>query len=236
MGARARGNFSLQRGSRQRQMTESRKENEGAKTNADTDIEITVSNDSPQSETAENQAGDEPSENRGEDETPEVGEVGLAEALDAAQSEAKASHERLLRATAELENFKKRTAREMADFKKFANERLIQALLPVIDNLEMAIQSASEDEQANGKVVEGVMLTLAELKKVLESFGVAVIEAEGEPFDPKFHQAFVQEENDKLPPNTVLKAFQKGYLLHERLIRPAMVIVSKKSSSSEGAE
>ena len=167
---------------------------------------------------------------------PEVGEISLAEALDAARSEAKASHDRLLRATAELENFKKRTAREMADFKKFANERLIQALLPVIDNLEMAIQSASEDEQANGKVVEGVMLTLAELKKVLESFGVAVIEAEGEPFDPKFHQAFVQEENDKLPPNTVIKAFQKGYLLHERLIRPAMVIVSKKSSSAEEAE
>lgn len=160
----------------------------------------------------------------------------LERALAEAQNEAKENYDRMLRASAEMENFKKRIAREMTDFKKYANESLIRALLPVVDNLELAIQSSSQDEHCNSQVVEGVTLTLAELTKVLEGFGVKAVSAEGQPFDPKYHQAFVQEENDKLPENTVIKEFQKGYLLHERLIRPAMVIVSKKSGAEKGAD
>lgn len=159
----------------------------------------------------------------------------LAEEAEQFRQEARANYDRMLRATAELENYKKRAARETADFKKFANENLIKALLPVVDNLELAIQSSSQNEKLNSQVVEGVTLTLAELSRVLEGFGVKVVEAKGKPFDPNFHQAFLQEEASDVPENTVLKEFQKGYLLHDRLIRPAMVIVSKQNSAPAGS-
>jgi molecular chaperone GrpE len=158
----------------------------------------------------------------------------LEEALENARQEAQSNYDRLLRVTAEFENYKKRAVRESAEFRKFANENLIKAMLPVVDSLELAIESSSQDEKSNSQVVHGVTLTLTELAKVLEKFGVKAVEAKGKPFDPNFHQAFMQETADDLPENTVIKEFQKGYLLHDRLIRPAMVIVSKKTDADAG--
>ncbi|MCP4688827.1 MAG: nucleotide exchange factor GrpE [Desulfobacterales bacterium] len=154
----------------------------------------------------------------------------LEKRLEKAEMEARDNYDRFLRNSAEFDNYKKRSAREMDEFRKYANESLLRELLPVVDNLELAIKSSEESDQKGNGVVEGVNLTLSEILKVLKKFGVKQVEADEKPFDPAFHQAFLQEENNDLPENTVLKVFQKGYLLHERLIRPAMVVVSKKST------
>jgi len=161
----------------------------------------------------------------------------LEEKLSTAQAEANENHDRLLRLAAEFENYKKRTTREMEDLKKYATENLIRQLLTVVDNLERAIASAPADNQNNGQsVVDGVALTLAEVMKILEKQNVSPIEALGELFDPSFHQAMCQEESDEHPPNTVVQEFQKGYLIHDRLLRPAMVVVSKTTQNGQPTE
>ncbi|SLM29726.1 Protein grpE [Desulfamplus magnetovallimortis] len=146
-----------------------------------------------------------------------------------------AEKDRVLRISAEFENYKKRSAREMADFRKFANETLIKKLLTVVDNLERAIASATADDQNADKssIVEGVEMTHRDILKLLESFSVKPLEAQGKQFDPAFHQAITQQESDEYPDNTVITEFQKGYLLHDRLIRPSMVVVSKATSKNE---
>ena len=150
--------------------------------------------------------------------------------IQALEEEAKQAHERLLRTSAEFENYKKRAAREMEDFRKYANEALIKELLPVVDNLERAITSSREDKSSTHCVVEGVDLTLKEILKILEKFKVTPIDSFQKPFDPNFHQAVMQEETDVHPEGTVVKELQKGYLMHDRLIRPAMVVVAKAQS------
>jgi molecular chaperone GrpE len=158
----------------------------------------------------------------------------LEQKLAAAESEAKESYDRFLRASAELENFKKRKEKEMADFRKFANESLLKELLSVADNLERAIempQSKGDETQ----IVAGVDLTLKELMKVLQKFGVQPIEALGEAFDPAFHQAMMQQEVTDQPDNIVIQEMQKGYVIQDRLLRPAMVVVSK-TDNNEGAD
>jgi len=152
-----------------------------------------------------------------------------------ADEEATNSHDRLLRATAEFDNYKKRSQREITEFRKFANESLIKDLLPVMDNLERAIESSATDDKANKGILEGVEMTLNEIYKVLEKFNLKPLESDGKPFDPNFHQAVLQEETDKYPENTVLKVMQKGYILHDRLIRPAMVVVSKSKTGSDNS-
>ena len=156
--------------------------------------------------------------------------------LAVAQNEAKDYHERMLRMAAELDNYKKRAARELDDIKKYATENLIRQLLTVVDNLERAIASASPDNQSDQGVIDGITLTLAEISKILEKHYVSPIEALGQPFDPAFHQAMCQEESTDQPPNTVVQEFQKGYLLHDRLLRPAMVVVSKAAQNGQPAE
>jgi len=136
--------------------------------------------------------------------------------------------DRVLRLSAEFENYKKRKQRESDEFKKFANETIFRQFLTAVDNLERAI-SSSEENPDDGGLLEGVKLTHKEIIKLFESFNVKSVEAENQPFDPNFHQAVTQEENNEIPENTVSKVLQKGYLLHDRLLRPAMVIVSKKT-------
>jgi molecular chaperone GrpE len=160
----------------------------------------------------------------------------LEEKLSAAQTEARENHDRMLRLAAEFENYKKRTSREMEDIRKYATENLIRQLLTVVDNLERAIASAPADNQNGQSVVEGVALTLAEVMKILEKHHVSPIEALGELFDPSFHQAMCQAESDEHPPNTVVQEYQKGYLIHDRLLRPTMVVVSKPSPNGQTAE
>lgn len=156
----------------------------------------------------------------------------LEEKLETSEQELKDTYDRLLRVSAEFENFKKRSTRELDEFRKFANEALASALLPVVDNLERAVDSSKEGACDNDALLEGVSMTLKEILKVLERFHVKPITALGDIFDPNFHQAMMQEVSDEHPENTVLQEMQKGYLIHDRLLRPAMVVVSKKENDT----
>jgi len=142
------------------------------------------------------------------------------------EEEAKETYDRFLRVSAEFENYKKRSIREMSEFKKYANESLIKELILVVDNMERAINSSSNEGNSNNGLVEGVDMTLKELLKIFEEFGVKQVESLGKPFDPTFHQAVMQEETDEHPHNTIINELQKGYLINERLLRPSMVVVS----------
>ena len=146
-----------------------------------------------------------------------------------------AEKDRLLRLSAEFENYKKRKQREIDDFKKFANETIFRQLLPVVDNLERAIASA-ETNSGEETLLEGVKLIHKDILKLLEMFSVKVVKAGNEPFDPNFHQAVTRQETDEFPENTVTTVLQNGYLLHDRLIRPAMVVVSKRVENEKTIE
>ena len=151
----------------------------------------------------------------------------LEEKLAAREEEAKEKYDSFLRVSADFENYKKRSSREMSDFKKFANETLLKEMLTIVDNLERALDSAGGNENSEAKVLEGVDLTLKEVLRILEKFGVKPIDALEAAFDPNYHQAVMQEVSEDHPEQTVLKELQKGYLLRDRLLRPAMVVVSK---------
>ncbi|MFP4477067.1 MAG: nucleotide exchange factor GrpE [Desulfatibacillaceae bacterium] len=141
------------------------------------------------------------------------------------EEESKQLHDRLLRLSAEFDNYKKRSDREAADFRKFANERLVKDLLPVLDNLERAME-ATNGEAASEGLREGVEMTRKELLKILEKNGVTPIDARGQPFDPTFHEAMMQQDHPDHEANTVISEVQKGYLMHGRLLRPSLVIVA----------
>jgi len=135
----------------------------------------------------------------------------------------------VLRAKAESENAKRRAQGEIDKAKKFALERFASELLPVIDNLERALQSADADNEAIKPVLEGIELTHKSFIATVEKFGLAVIDPQGETFNPELHQAMAMQESADVAPNTVLMVMQKGYQLNGRLVRPAMVAVSKAS-------
>ena len=160
---------------------------------------------------------------------------GLEAKLEAAEIESKQTYERLLRISADFENYKKRISREMNDLRKYANEALILELLLVVDNLERAIGSSNEDT-SNAPIIEGVDLTLRDIFKIFEKQSVKPIDSLEKPFDPVYHQAVAQEETELYPGNTVIKELQKGYTIHDRLLRPAMVIVSKNIAVASDAE
>jgi len=159
--------------------------------------------------------------------------VELKEKLESKEQETKETYDRFLRLSAEFENFKKRSERQMIDFKKFANESLLKEMLPVVDNLQLALESLKEKEDSGGGLHEGVELTLKEMLKILQRFGVEPIEAMEKPFDPSVHQAIMQEESDKHDEQTVIRELQRGYTIHDRLLRPSMVVVSKKTSTNQ---
>lgn len=167
-----------------------------------------------------------------ESETEDPGDSS-EKALESARKEAEENHDRYLRVCADFENYKKRTAREAQDIRKFANETLIKEMLTIVDNLERAVASSNHPSEDQTSIVEGVQMTLKAVQSMLERFHVTPIDAMGKPFDPRFHQAFQQEESEKHPENTVLREFQKGYQLYDRLLRPSMVIVSKKKEAAD---
>jgi molecular chaperone GrpE len=150
----------------------------------------------------------------------------LEEKLQAAERLAQENHERFLRAAAELDNFRKRKEREVSELRKYANQTLLRELLGVVDNLERAMAVSLENREPDG-LTEGVEMTLKELLKIFDQFKVSPIESHEQPFDPNQHEAVMQEPSDAFPPNTVVKELQKGYMLRDRLLRPAMVVVSK---------
>ena len=183
--------------------------------------EDSVNTATEHSEGAEEASPSEPAH----DEAPE--EPSLAQQLEQAEQKANENYDQLLRVSAEFDNYKKRTAREMQDVVKYANEKLVKELLTVVDNLERAIESAAGRYDESDPLIQGVHLTLSETLKILERHKVKPVTSLGEPFDPNYHQAMMQEEAADQPPNTVVKELQKGYLIHDRLLRPALVAVSK---------
>ena len=174
--------------------------------------------------------GDDPATDAGGG--PEPGDD-IQEKLASAREELREAQDRVLRVSAEFENYKKRSAREMDAHRKYANESLIKALLPVVDNLELAIRSAKENGKGDEGLLEGIEMTRKEILKVFEKFGVTPVEAEGKPFDPSVHEAAMQESSGTFPENTVIREFQKGYMIQERLLRPSMVVVSKGEDGSK---
>ncbi len=142
--------------------------------------------------------------------------------------------DRLLRTTADFDNFKKRTARERQEAIKFANESLMQKLITVLDNFEMA-QAAAQTGGADSlnSLQAGVAMIYQQLRNTLAEAGLEELDAAGKPFDPNFHEAVAQQESVEAPEGQVLQQLRKGYKLRERLLRPATVIVAKSPSASE---
>lgn len=147
-------------------------------------------------------------------------------ALHVAKEEAAELKDQCLRIAAEFENYKKRAGREYDEFKKYSNSSMVKALLPSVDNLERALFASSSTESSSA-IIDGVKMVLSDMLKVFESFQVKPVEAEGKMFDPAFHQAIMQEEADGVPENQIIKVLQNGYIMHDRLLRPAMVVVAK---------
>jgi molecular chaperone GrpE len=156
----------------------------------------------------------------------------LREQLNAKEKEAQANYDRYVRQVAELENYKKRSIRDKEETIRFANEALIRDMLPIVDNLERAVAHAQGG--GNGKpLVEGVELVLKALIDVLGKHGLVQLSAVGQPFDPERHEAMAQVESDSHTPNTVVDEYHKGYLLFDRLLRPALVSVAKAPENKE---
>lgn len=141
----------------------------------------------------------------------------------------KDSQDKMLRNQADLENTRKRIDREKQEFTKFANEGLIMNLLNVLDDLERSVNLAEDSKENLPAFLKGVEMILAHLYEMLKEHGVKPIEAEGKIFDPHYHEALMQVENKDLPEHTIIEELQKGYLIHERVLRTAKVKVSKKT-------
>jgi molecular chaperone GrpE len=164
-----------------------------------------------------------------EERQKEVDEMTREELLDKLKDVEKQSQENYdlyMRTYAEMENIKKRGAKERQDLAKFANESLIKEILPVIDSLEKALIHARDDANPSG-LAEGIEMILQGLKNTLEKAGLKEVEARGKLFDPHFHEAISQQADDTVPPKHVIMEMQKGYTLNGRLVRPSMVVISQ---------
>jgi len=151
------------------------------------------------------------------------------------EAEAKANYDLFVRERAELENFKRRLQREQAESIRYANEPLIRDFLPVLDNLERAVSHARGG--GNGEpLVEGVSLVVRSFLDTLEKYGVTRVGAKGEQFDPAKHEAMAQVERTDVAPNTVIDEYCPAYLLHGRLLRPALVTVAKALAEEKKTE
>ncbi len=182
--------------------------------------------------TPEERQDEQPGADSGAEPTVEA----LQAQLDELRQKAEEEHEALLRARAEIENMRRRHEQEIEKAHKYALERFAQELLPVVDSLEMGVEAAAAENATLEKVREGTELTLKMLLSVLDKFGIQAVHPHGEPFNPELHQAMSTQESAEHAPNTVMNVMQKGYTLNERLIRPAMVVVSKPASAGKAEE
>lgn len=151
--------------------------------------------------------------------------------LAAAEKEKKENYDRFLRAAADLENTRKRQKRELEDAKFETKNKVLKEMLPVVDNLERAIEHAGAGGEKN-PILEGVQLVLRQFTAAFERLDVTPIDALGQPFDPNLHEAISQQESDQ-PPGTVVQVLQRGYRAGERLLRPALVVVAKAKAAAE---
>jgi molecular chaperone GrpE len=160
----------------------------------------------------------------------------LTQALEQKAKEAAEAHDKYLRTSADFDNYRKRMQRDLADFRKYANEQMARELLSVVDHLSLAIKHAAESGESNDGLRQGVELVYKQLRDVLEKFGITPFVSQGEPFDPAKHDAIMQEESDAVPENTVVQVFQEGYLYHDKVLRHARVGVSKKPAAANKEE
>lgn len=168
----------------------------------------------------------------GSPQSPESsGEVAeLRQKLEEKTKEAEENYARLLRLAADMENLKKRQERERTELLQFANEHLVKELLPVVDNLERALDHGRQ-LQAPKALLEGIEMVHQGFLKALDRYGVTAHNSLGQQFDPAFHNAMMQEEAPDVPDGSVIKELQKGYLMHQRLLRPAMVVVASNTQN-----
>ena len=150
--------------------------------------------------------------------------------LEEALAQLEGYRDQALRAEAEMQNVRRRAERDVANAHKFALEKFLGKLVSVVDSLEKAIESAEQADRTGDPIVEGVQLCLKLLLDLLEKENVRVLDPVGEPFDPQYHEAMSMIENPDVEPNSVVLVVQKGYVLNDRLVRPAMVMVAKGES------
>jgi molecular chaperone GrpE len=167
-------------------------------------------------------------------EASETGEetVGISDPLESAEKEAAENRDRWMRAVADLENYKKRAAHERSILLRYRHEEVLRDLLPVKDNLERALDNCKETD-ATRALLEGVAMIAKMLGEVLQKQGLTEIKALGEPFDPHRHEAIAQTPSNDQEPNMVIHEMEKGYLYHDRLLRPSKVVVSTAAGEEE---
>lgn len=165
-------------------------------------------------------------------ETEESSIQALEAKLAEAEAKAEENWDQLVRTKAEMENIRRRTERDLANAHKFALEKFAQELLPVIDSMEMGVAAAQDESADVGKLREGMEMTLKMFETAVEKFGIKGVHPHGEAFNPEHHQAMTMIDSPEHEPNTIIDVMQKGYLLNERLVRPAMVVVSSANSGA----
>jgi molecular chaperone GrpE len=158
----------------------------------------------------------------------------LAVRVEQLEEQLAAAQDQSLRVAAELQNIRRRAEQDVEKAHKFALEKFASDLLPVIDSLERGLELTSPQDESIKAVREGMQLTLKLFADTLKRYQVDVVDPHGEPFNPEHHQAMALQESVDVEPNSVLKVFQKGYLLNGRLLRPAMVVVSKAAAALDG--
>lgn len=184
-------------------------------------------------ESAEEQvveAADEVTTNADADEPTQLDAEELQRQVTALANELQAERDKGLRVAAEAENVRRRAAQEVEKARNFALEKFAGELLAVIDNLERALQTIDASDAAQNSIAEGIEMTHKGFLNTIEKFGMEALNPEGQPFNPQLHEAMGMQESADVPANTVLYVMQKGYLLNGRLLRPAMVMVSRAAS------
>ena len=191
------------------------------------------------SETEQNQDVETEIDEAAESETAESTEseeITLETQLAEAKAKADDNWDQLVRTRAEMENIRRRSERELANAHKYALEKFAQELLPVIDSMEMGVAAAMDENADVSKLREGTEMTLKMFEAAIEKFGIKSVHPHGEAFNPEHHQAMTMIDSQEHAPNTIIDVMQKGYLLNERLVRPAMVVVSSANSSAGSEE
>lgn len=178
-------------------------------------------------EEVEAETGEQPTELL--EDNPESGEVGIEQL----QEQLTEAQDAVLRAKAEAQNTRRRAEKDVENARKYALEKFCGELLPVVDNLERALEAAQIEHEAIQPISEGIDLTLKSFLDVLSKFNVERLDPVGEPFDPQLHQAMTMVENPEVEPNSVMAVMQKGFTLNGRLVRPAMVVVSKAAEGDD---
>lgn len=168
-----------------------------------------------------------------EAESEEMSIEALQAKLEEAQAKADENWDQLVRSRAEMDNMRRRTERDLVNAHKFALEKFAQELLPVIDSMEMGVAAAMDENADVSKLREGTEMTLKMFETAIEKFGIKGVHPHGETFNPEHHQAMTMIDSPAHEPNTIIDVMQKGYLLNERLVRPAMVVVASTNSGAD---